>query len=212
MLNMFVIKDNPKSYALLFLLGILAGVICRLSDFLPYESLWSFSSIATLLGFWIASVGLITLASSSNGGAFINTFLYMFGMTISFYGLKYVLGFFLPAFANDGFQTNLFLLYSMLSLVCAFGSFVLYCWNDDRWYNSILYALPASGLLAEAAGCLFMLLKLRMLLAQTIFDFLFALWFGAALYRRAKSKILYIASLAVVSISVFWLIYKPFVI
>ena len=61
MLNNIIIKNSLKSYALLFMLGILAGVVCRLSDFLPYESLWSFSSIATLLGFWIASVGLITL-------------------------------------------------------------------------------------------------------------------------------------------------------
>ncbi len=29
------IKDNFKSYSLLFLLGILAGIICRLSGFFP---------------------------------------------------------------------------------------------------------------------------------------------------------------------------------
>lgn len=212
MQNMFIIKNNVKSHAFLFLLGLIAGVICRLSDFLPYESLWSFSSIATLLGFWIASVGLITLGSSSNGGAFINSFLYMFGMTLSFYGLKYILGFFLPSFTNDGFQTSLFIMYSMLSLVCGFGSFVLYCWNIDSWFNSILYALPASGLLAEGIGCLVMLFNIHMLLAQTIFDLLFALWFGIALYRRAKNKMLYIVTIAVVTIAVFWLLYRPFVI
>ena len=31
------IKDNTKSYFILFIIGILAGVICRLSDLLPYE-------------------------------------------------------------------------------------------------------------------------------------------------------------------------------
>ena len=71
------IKDNFKSYSLLFLLGILAGIICRLSVFFPYESLWSLSSTAILFRFWIASVGVITCLSSSNIGAFINSFLYM---------------------------------------------------------------------------------------------------------------------------------------
>lgn len=210
MLNNIIIRNSLKSYALLFMLGILAGVVCRLSDFLPYESLWSFSSIATLLGFWIASVGLITLCSASNGGAFINTFLYMFGMTLSFYGLKYILGFFLPMFANDGFQTGLFLMYSMLSLVCAFGSFVLYCWNNGGWFGSILYALPAAGLLAEGVGCLIVLFNGHMLLAQTIFDFGFGLWFGISLFRRADNKILYLATMAVVILIVFWQLYKPF--
>lgn len=65
------IKDNTKSYFLLFIIGILAGVICRLSDLLPYEeSIWSFPSIATMFGCWIASVGVITYMSSSNKGAF----------------------------------------------------------------------------------------------------------------------------------------------
>ena len=98
------IKDNTKSYFLLFIIGILAGVICRLSDLLPYEeSIWSFPSIATMFGCWIASVGVITYMSSSNKGAFINSFLYMFGMTISFYGLLYILGFYFPALHDQGF-------------------------------------------------------------------------------------------------------------
>ena len=115
------IKDNTKSYFLLFIIGILAGVICRLSDLLPYEeSIWSFPSIATMFGRWIASVGVITYMSSSNKGAFINSFLYMFGMTISFYGLLYILGFYFPAFHNFGFRTELFLVYSILSVACVF--------------------------------------------------------------------------------------------
>ena len=57
--------------------------------------LWSLSSIATLFGFRIAGVGVITCFWASGKGAFINTFLYMFGMTLGFYVLKYILGFFI---------------------------------------------------------------------------------------------------------------------
>ena len=145
--------DSRKTRIALFLAGILAGVLCRLSDFCPYESLWSFSSVATLFGFWIVSVGVITMYSVSHRGAFLNTFLYLFGMTISFYGLKYLLGFWVPRFDNGGvFHTKLFLLYSALSLLCGVGCSVLYCWNDRRWYSSVLLALPAGALLFTVYG------------------------------------------------------------
>lgn len=205
------IKDNVKWYVILFLLGILAGILCRLSDFFPYESLWSLSSIATLFGFWIASVGLITYFSSSNIGAFINSFLYMFGMTISFYVLKYILGHFLPRFDNDGrFQTDLFIIYSVLSLVCGIGSFILYYWNKSNLFGAILSALPASGMLAEAIACLFIVIKNRMLLAQVLFDFSFALLFGILLWKKAKYKAIYFTSIVVVTMFVFLFFYKPF--
>lgn len=200
-----------KSYFFLFLCGIFAGIGCRLSDFFPYESLWSLSSIATLFGFWIASVGVITLWSTSGSRALFHTFLYMFGMTCSFYGLKYILGFFFERFANDGrFPMHLFLIYSVLSVGCGIGSFILYQWNKGRWYSSILYALPAGGLLAETAGCLFVLITRHMLLGQTLFDAASALLFGVGLFRKAQNKVLYGVSLLLVAALVFYILYKPF--
>lgn len=118
------IKENYKSYILLFWGGVLAGIICRLSDFFPYESLWNLSSIATMFGFWIASVGLITCFSSSNRSSIY-----------------------------------LLLLYSVLSVVCGIGSYILYYWNNGKLIGSILCALPTSGMLAEAVACLLMLLN-----------------------------------------------------
>ena len=206
------INDNKKSYFALFLIGMVVGLLCRLTDFLPYEeSLWSLPSIATLFGFWIASVGIITCLSSSNKGAFINSFLFMFGMTICFYGLKYILGFYIPKFSNEGqFQTDLFIVYSILSIACGVGSFILYFWNRQNVFNSFLYALPASGMLAEAVACLIVLCNSHMLLAQTIFDIVFGLFFGIKLYKKAYNKILYTGTVAVVTALVFLLMYKPF--
>lgn len=206
------ISANKKTYFVLFLTGMIAGILCRLTDFLPYEeSLWSLPSIATLFGFWIASVGIITCLSSSNKSAFMNSFLYMFGMTISFYGLKYLLGFYIPRFSNEGqFQTDLFIVYSILSAACGIGSFVLYFWNRQNVFNSFLYALPASGMLAEAAACLIVLCNSRMLLAQTIFDIVFGLLFGIGLYGKAYNKLFYIGTVIIVAVLVFLLVYKPF--
>lgn len=206
------IKDQKRSYFIIFLTGMVMGILCRLTDFLPYEeSLWSFPSVATLFGFWIASVGVITYLSSSNKGAFINSFLYMFGMTGSFYGLKYLLGFWSERFSNGGqFQTNLFLVYSVLSVACGIGSYVLYFWNRQNVFNSFLYALPAGGMLAEAAACLVVLCNRHMLLAQTIFDFAVGLAFGIGMYRKAYHKMLYIGTVIAVGALVFFLVYQPF--
>lgn len=206
------IRDHKKSYFMIFLTGMVMGILCRLTDFLPYEeSLWSFPSVATLFGFWIASVGVVTCLSSSNKGAFINSFLYMFGMTGSFYGLKYLLGFWSERFSNGGqFQTNLFLVYSVLSVACGIGSYVLYFWNRQNVFNSFLYALPAGGLLAEAAACLVVLCNRHMLLAQTIFDLAVGLAFGIGMYRKAYQKMLYIGTVIAVGALVFFLVYQPF--
>lgn len=167
--------------------------------------------MATLFGFWIASVGIITCLSSSNKSAFFNSFLYMFGMTISFYGLKYILGFYISRFSNEGqFQTDLFIVYSMLSVVCGIGSFVLYFWNRQNIFNSFLYALPTSGMLAEAVACLIVLHSNHMLLAQTIFDIVFGLLFGIEFYRKAYNKMFYIGTVISVAVLVFLVVYKPF--
>ena len=205
----FQIKNNWKNRLAVLLAGLGAGILCRLSDLCPYESLWSLSSIATLFGFWIASVGVITLCSTSHWGAFVNTVLYLFGMTCSFYGLKYLLGFFFPVFDNGGmFQTKLFLVYSALSLLCGVGSAALYCWNDRRWYASVLLALPAAALLAEGAACGWILLTRRMLLAQTVFDLAFAGWFAVGLGRRAAKKWAFCLTLGLAAALVYFAVYR----
>ena len=111
------LTHSMKSYITIFLVGILVGCICRLTDYCPADTLWSFSSIQTLLGFWIITNTIIVLASTSNICAGISSFLYMFGMTLSFYGLQAILGTFIPLFSG-GFRTSLFILFTI-------------CWLSD---------------------------------------------------------------------------------
>lgn len=144
--------------------------------------------------------------------AFTNTFLYLFGMTLAFYALKYLLGVFVPQFANDGaFQTKLFLLYTGLSLICGLGSAVLYFWNNPRWYSGILYALPAGALLAEGIACGIVLMTRHMLLGQTMFDLMAAAYFGVALGKKAQNKFVFLCALVVVAAIVFHVVYQNWV-
>ena len=103
------LRDDRKSYIKIYLIGILVGCITRLLDYCSLDTLWSWSSVQTLLGFWMISNTVIVVKSSSNKCAGISSFLYMFGMTLSFYGLQVILGMFIPMF-SDGFCFSLFII------------------------------------------------------------------------------------------------------
>lgn len=205
-----VIPFPLKSYILFVGIGLAAGIITRLSDFLPNDDLWSFSSIATLFGFWMLTVTLIIYFSSSNTNAAINVLLYLFGMNFSFYFLKYVLGIFIPRFDNEGFQWNLFILYSVFALVCSIISYVLFFWNKENRLSNFLYALPVSGLAAETIGVSLYLYHNHTFLFQFIFDSLSLIVLGCWFYQKANNKLIYIATIVAATFIGYSLVYRPF--
>lgn len=211
MKELIKIKLNSlKSYILSTGLGILAGIITRLLDFFPNDNLWSFSSIATLFGFWILTVTLVIYFSSSNINAAINVILYLFSMNFSFYFLLYILGFFIPRFYNEGFQWNLFMLYNIFALVCGIIAYVLYFWNKWNKSSSLLYALPVSGLVAETIAVGIYFYKNDTFLFQLIFDFLSLVILGGWFYKKVNNKLIYILTIGVVSLIGYFLVYRPF--
>ncbi|MDR7073560.1 magnesium-transporting ATPase (P-type) [Fictibacillus barbaricus] len=202
--------NSLKSYILSTGLGILAGIITRLSDFFPNDNLWNFSSIATLFGFWIFTTTLVIYFSSSNKNAAINVILYLFSMNFSFYFLLYLLGYFIPRFYTEGFQWNLFMLYNIVVLVGGIIAYILHFWNKPNKLNSLLYALPVSGLVAETIGVGIYFYKNDTFLFQLIFDFLSLIILGGWFYKKVNNKLTYVLSIGIVSLSGYFLIYRPF--
>lgn len=204
------VEIHFKSYLLYIGFGLIAGIITRLSDFFPNDDLWSFSSIATLFGFWMLTVTLIIYYSSSNKNAAINVLLYLFSMNFSFYFLKYLLGFFIPMFHNDGFQWSLFILYNVFALFCSAISYVLYFWNKENKLSNFLYALPVSGLAAETIGVSIYLYNNYTFLFQFIFDFLSLIILGGWFYQKVNNRLMYIVTIIVFSLIGYFLVYRPF--
>lgn len=200
-----VLNNSTKSYIKIFLGGILIGCICRLADYFSSDTLWSFSSIQTLLGFWIITNTIIVLLSSSNICAGISSFLYMFGMTLSFYGLQAILGMFIPLFSG-GFRFSLFVLFSVLSIPCGIAAYILYYWNRDSIYNSILYSLPIGALVAEAVAIFIYFLEFHTFLFQLLMDIAGAIIFLIFFYKRAKSKKIFIVA-SIISFIGFYIIF-----
>lgn len=199
-----LLEHNTKSYLKIFIIGIFVGCITRLLDYCSLDTLWSFSSIQTLLGFWMITNTVIVLFSSSNICAAISSFLYMFGMTLSFYGLQTILGMFIPLFSG-GFRFSLFLMFTILSVPCAVAVYILYFWNKDRNFNSVLYALPVGALFAEAIATAVSLILHRTFLFQLLMDIIGGSIFAVLFFKRAKNKYLYMSSI-IVSIALFYLI------
>ena len=201
------LSHTLKSYSIVFLVGIFIGCICRLLDYCSLDSLWGFSSIQTLLGFWIITNTIIVLLSTSNKCAGISSFLYMFGMTLSFYGLQAILGMFIPLFSG-GFRKSLFILFTLLSILCAIAAFVLYYWNKDNVLSSLLYSLPVGALAAEIIAIFYNVLQHNTFtfLFQLIMDIVGALVFGIVFFKRVKYKKIYIFGI-VLSALIFYFIF-----
>ena len=196
------LRNTFKSYTMIFIIGILVGCICRLLDYFPADTLWSFSSIQTLLGFWIITNTIIVLLSTSNICAGISSFLYMFGMTFSFYALQAILGMFIPLFSGE-FRFSLFVLFTVLSIPCAIAAFILYYWNKEHVFNSVLYSLPVGALFAEAITVSIYFLEHHTFLFQLLMDIIGAIVFLFMFYRRVRSKGLYLISVIISSLVFF---------
>ena len=204
------LRNAPGSYALVFAAGLLAGIATRLTDFCDGSSLWGFHAIATLFGFWIISVTALVLLSSSNLCAGLNAFLYLSGMTLSFYALGFWLDSQVFRYEDAHFDTQLFLLYTGLSLACGVGAFVLYHWEKPSPWGAVLYALPVGALLAEALGVGIYLAGHGAYLFQFLLDIAGVLYFGLRFYRRTKSRPLYLTAVCLTAAVVYFAIYRPF--
>ena len=196
------LRNTFKSYTAIFIIGILVGCICRLLDYFPADTLWSFSSIQTLLGFWMITNTIIVLLSTSNICAGISSFLYMFGMTFSFYALQAILGMFIPLFSGE-FRFSLFVLFTVLSIPCAIAAFILYYWNKEHVFNSVLYSVPVGALVAEAITVSIYFLEHHTFLFQLLMDIIGAIVFLFMFYRRVRSKGLYLISVIISSLVFF---------
>lgn len=204
------LKNNISSYMLVAVIGLIAGLITRLSDFFPNNDLCAFSSIATLFGVWILTTTLVIYFSSSNINAAINAFVYLFAMSFSFYFFKYILGLFLPQFDNGNFQWNLFMIYALGSLACGVVGFALYFWNKGGKVGSFLYALPIGALLAETIGVAIYLYHNHIYLFQLIFNALSVIILGFWFFRKANHKVIYITTIVVVALTGYFFFYHLF--
>ncbi|MDO4271060.1 MAG: hypothetical protein Q4C72_09080 [Eubacteriales bacterium] len=204
-------QNNVKSYLTAIGLGAAAGLLTTVLNLFPYDTLWSFSSIASAFGFWIITTTLVIYASCSNVNAAVNTFLYLGTMNLVFYSMQGVLGLFLPRFYSVDSFINWGLLkrFTLLALLCAAVAFVLYYWNRDSKFSSFLYALPLCGLVAELIGACVFLWQTHTYLFQLLMDAAGLAFLLSRFWKKAASKPLLLATAAVGGAAGAYLFYLP---
>ena len=115
------------------------------------------------------------------------------------------MGYSLPLFSG-GFRTSLFILFTICSIPCAIAAFILYYWNKEHIFNSILYSLPVGALAAEAIVIFIYFLGHHTFLFQLLMDVIGVLIFLFMFYKKAKSKKLFLIA-SVISALVFYFVF-----
>ena len=111
----------------------------------------------------------------------------------------------IPLFSG-GFRTSLFILFTICSIPCAIAAFILYYWNKEHIFNSILYSLPVGALAAEAIVIFIYFLGHHTFLFQLLMDVIGVLIFLFMFYKKAKSKKLFLIA-SVISALVFYFVF-----
>ncbi|OFK84975.1 hypothetical protein HMPREF2801_00010 [Peptoniphilus sp. HMSC062D09] len=128
----------------------------------------------------------------------------MFGMTLSFYGLQVILGMFIPMF-SDRFRFSLFIMFTILSIPCAIAAFILYYWNKNEFYNSVLYSLPVGALFSETVAIAIKFHMTHTFLFQLLMDGIGTIAFGVLFFKKVKNRYVYLFSI-IISFLVFYFI------
>ena len=92
-----------------------------------------------------------------------------------------------------------------MSIPCAIAAFVLYYWNRDKFYNSILYSLPVGALFSETVAIAIKFYMTHTFLFQLLMDGIGTIAFGVLFFRRVKNRYVYLFSI-IISFLVFYFI------
>lgn len=152
-----VFRDNLKSYLLIVVLGILAGLSVVLICELPDNDLWAFYywSLETF-GFWMLTTSLLVLFSESRKCAAINAGVYiflMFFITTMYKSFRMYWDGYTPFESLLEVSVNSvwgWFSYSILpAILCAGLGLVLWSGRKNTVWGRILQILPALFILIE---------------------------------------------------------------
>ena len=152
-----IFKDNIKSYLLIFLLSIIAGLSVVFFCEFPNNDLWAFSYWSSeTFGFWMFSTSLIVLLSEKRKTATINSTIYIFVMfliTTIYKSFRLYLNGYTPFNSLIDLSLNSiygWLLYSVPpAIICGILGAILWSGRKNNIYSKILCILPVVFIFVE---------------------------------------------------------------
>ena len=193
--RVYLLHNNIKSYVLVAVFGIIAGLLTAFFSYFAYGDLWSFSSFSSMsLGFWMFSIAIIVLKSERWNVAGVNTCLYVFFLFLINYLHKIIRGY-SPEYMEITDLVKDFL--NIIPHCLGIGIFggclgiILYIGVIKKRYGKIMVMMPAIFIIIEAIIMYYMVLTKQMLLFQAIMDSVCAvlyIWIFRKLIFRKKQK------------------------
>lgn len=191
-----VFKDNIKSYLLVFLLSLLAGLSVVLCLMLPNNNLWSFSYwSSSTYGFWMFTTSLIVLLSEKRKTAIINASIYVFMIfliTTIYQSIKMYFYSYTPFDSLMEIPINSingWLLYSIIpAVICGVLGAILYSGREDKIYGKILCIIPAIFILIETIILFISVFTKQMKLFSSITDLISLILYIIFLIRFVFNK------------------------
>lgn len=191
-----VFKDNIKSYLLVILLSILAGLSVVLCLTLPNNNLWSFSYwSSSTYGFWMFTTSLIVLLSEKRKTAIINASIYVFMIfliTTIYQSIKMYFYSYTPFDSLMEIPINSingWLLYSIIpAVICGVLGAILYSGREDKIYGKILCIIPAIFILIETIILFISVFTKQMKLFSSITDLISLILYIIFLIRFVFNK------------------------
>lgn len=191
-----VFKDNIKSYLLVILLSILAGLSVVLCLTLPNNNLWSFSYwSSSTYGFWMFTTSLIVLLSEKRKTAIINASIYVFMIFLITTIYQSIKMYFFSYTPFDSLMEipinsiNGWLLYSVIpAVICGFLGAILYSGREDKIYGKILCIMPAIFILIETIILFISVFTKQMKLFSSITDLISLILYIIFLIRFVFNK------------------------
>ena len=195
-----VFKDNIRSYFLIFIMGVFAGLsVVFFSDF-PNSDLWAFSYwSSSTFGFWMFSTSLIVLLSEKRKVAIINSILYVF-MIFLITGIYKSFRLYWNGYAPFHSLVELslnsipeWLYYSVLpAMVCGVLGAILWIGRENKFYSKVLCVLPVIFILVESIIMFYDVfhnhIKLFTALTDLICFLLYMVFLRKEVFMKKRSK------------------------
>lgn len=190
-------KDNLKSYLIILILGILAGILVIFFSSFPSDDLWAFSYFSSeTLSFWIFSTSIIVLFSEKRKTGVINAIIYiliMFLMTAIHKSFRTYLYGYTPY--NSLLELSLnslkdWLGYSVIpALLCGSLAFVLWNGRKENIAGKILKLLPIAFILLETISLFYTVFVNHTKLFPAIIDLVCLILYIIVILNYSISKI-----------------------
>lgn len=194
-----IFRDEIKSYMIVVLLGILAGISVVFFSGLSGEGLWAFSYWSSeTFGFWMFSTSLIVLTSDKRKTAIINAIIYIFIMFLITGIYKSVRDFSdgISPYASMGImiEENVidWIIYGIEGAsICGVLAVFLWC---GKKYNSIwekvLCILPLVFIMVEGAFLFGIVFREHTKLFSAIVDAVCISIYGILILNNHKNKLI----------------------